>query len=82
MYDDTNRKEEAFALAKQIIDKDVKVASNTIIAIKQEMRLLIEAQETAEEPASADHTLKSAGNEETRQGVTPKVQPNGAALPP
>jgi tetratricopeptide (TPR) repeat protein len=82
LYGDAGRRDEALASAKKIIDKDVKVSSSTVSAIKKEMRLLIEEQETADEPASADHTLKPSGNEDTRQGETPKVRPNGAALPP
>jgi tetratricopeptide (TPR) repeat protein len=82
LYDDTNRKDETFALAKKIIDKDVKVPSHTINAIKQEMRMLIEVRETVDVPASADHTPEPTGNEDTRQGETLKVRPDGAALPP
>jgi len=82
LYDDANRRDEVFVLARKIIDKDVKVPSPTITTIKQEMRLLIEGQETGDEPASADRTLKPSGNEDARQGETPKAQPNGAALPP
>jgi hypothetical protein len=70
----------------KVINKEAKVLSSTITAIKNEMRRLIEALETpatpTEEPASAGHASKPAGNDETRQGETPKVQPNGAALPP
>ena len=82
LYNDANRKDEVYALAKKIIEKDVKVPSSTIDAIKKEMQLLIEIQETADESGATDHTSITSGNKDTRQGETPKAQPNGAALPP
>ena len=83
LYDDAGRKDETLAMAKKIIDKDVKIPSLAITGIKNEMRQFIEAHEaTANEPASVDHTLKPSGNNETRQGETPKAQSNGATLPP
>ncbi|MDR2039238.1 MAG: O-antigen ligase family protein [Bacteroidales bacterium] len=42
LYHETGRKREASALAQQILDKDVKVLSANIIAIKKEMIELIE----------------------------------------
>jgi hypothetical protein len=41
------RMDEAVSLAKIIIDKDVKVPSPTVVAIKNEMRRFIEAQKAA-----------------------------------
>jgi len=83
LYDATDRKGEALVMAKRIIDKDIKVPSLTVTAIKNEMRQLIKVLDTpANEPASVDHTFKPSGDNETRQGETPEVQPNGAALPP
>ena len=63
-------------------DKDVKVPSSTITAIKNEMWQMMEEQETTDEPASVDLTPKPTGNDDTRQGETPQVQPRSAALPP
>ena len=42
LYDRTGRKEEAVALAEEIVDKDVKVPSPTIAAMKQRMEKLIQ----------------------------------------
>lgn len=42
LYDATGRKDEALAVARKIIDKDVKVPSPTVIAIKNEMHKLAE----------------------------------------
>ena len=39
LYEIADRKKEALALAKHIIDKDVKIPSRTVEAIKLEMRL-------------------------------------------
>ena len=68
LYDDVGRVEEACDLAKKIIDKDVKVPSFTIDAMKKEMRLLIEVRKTADEPASEVQTFKPSGNEDTKAG--------------
>jgi len=46
------------------------------------MRQLIEAIESSDVPANDSRTSEESQNEKTRQGETPKVQPNGAALPP
>ena len=82
LYDADNRENEALALAKFIIDKDVKIPSHTVTAIKNEMRQLIEAQETSDETESNNPTNNEPINNKTRQGETPEVQPHGAALPP
>jgi len=58
-------------IAEQIVNKPVKIASPTIVAIQREMRQLIEEDE--------NNKLK---NENTRQGNAPNVQPSGATLPP
>jgi hypothetical protein len=42
LYKETNRNEEALKLAQQILDKEVKIPSATVNAIKNEMRQLIE----------------------------------------
>ena len=79
-----DRKDKALAMAKIIIDKDVKVPSPTITAIKNEMRRLIEALETTSDgPAFDSRTSDQPDIEETRQGASEgKIQPNGSALPP
>jgi hypothetical protein len=76
LYEAADRRVEALALAQKIIDKDVKVPSSTITAIKNEMRQLIEAQETSDVPEN--RTSDKPKTDETRQGETP----HGAALPP
>jgi len=45
-----NRNDEALTLALKIINKDVKIFSPTVSAIKNEMRQLIKAQETTDMP--------------------------------
>ena len=75
----TDRKDEALAMAKIIIDKDVKIPSPTVTAIKNEMRRLIEAQETSTVPENDNRTSDEPKNNDTRQGETPE---QGAALPP
>jgi O-antigen ligase len=42
LYKDTNRREEALKLAQQILDRDIKIPSSTVNAIRNEMRRLIE----------------------------------------
>ena len=44
LYQLTERGNEAFTLAKKIIDKDVKIHSSTVTAILNEMRQLVETQ--------------------------------------
>jgi len=76
LYDTTNQKDEALAMAKIIIEKDVKIPSPTIAAIKNEMQRLIEAQEINR--VKEDLTDEPVF-EKTRQGETPE---QGEALPP
>jgi tetratricopeptide (TPR) repeat protein len=58
LYDETGQKAEAVVLARQIVDKEVKIPSATVSAIKQKMRQLIEksdaekVNETESVPAS------------------------------
>jgi len=82
LYVANNRKDEALALAKKIIDKKEKVISPTIADIKNDMRRLIERLEKSGEPENDSRTSEEAKNDHTSQGETPEVQPLGAALPP
>ena len=82
LYDAIDRKDEALALAKKIIDKDVKIPSTTITAIKNEMRQMIEAQETSDGPEIDNRTSDEPEFKKIRQGETPEKQPQGEALPP
>ena len=84
LYEATGNREKALALAAIIINREVKIPSATITAIKNEMRRLIETQETtSSDPATQGRTSEETDKEEkTRQGNTQKVQSNGAALPP
>jgi O-antigen ligase len=70
LHDATGRREEALTMAKQIIDKKIKIPSFTITAIQKEMRQLIEKEESR------------PNNNQTRQGDTPEATPLGGALPP
>jgi len=81
IYDATGRKDEAVALAEQIVNKPIKIVSSTIIAIQREMRQLIEeAKNNA--PATESRTSSNPQKHSTRQGETPDIQPSGNALPP
>jgi hypothetical protein len=71
MYDAEGRKNEAVKLAEQILNKPVKIASATIIAMQREMRRLIEEENN-----------NKLQNEKPRQGETPDLQSSGLALPP
>jgi len=71
MYDAIGRKNETITVAKQIINKPIKIASPTVIAIQREMRQLIEKEE-----------IIKIKNENIRQGNTLNVQSSDAALPP
>lgn len=44
LYKDIGRNDEALALAKQILEKDIKVESSTVYAIKYEMKKIINGQ--------------------------------------
>ena len=79
LYEAANRKDDALVMAQIIIDKDVKIPSPTITAIKNEMQRLIDAQETDTVPEIDNRTSDEPQNDETRQGETPE---QGAALPP
>ena len=82
LYDVTGRNDEALALAVKIIDKDVKISSQTVSAIKNEMRRFVETQKTSNNPEKESRTSGEPLNNQTRQGELPKVLPNGTALPP
>jgi hypothetical protein len=75
LYDATGRRNEALTVAKQIVDKKIKIPSSTIVAIKKEMRQLIEKEENRAPSDQPNNNL-------TRQGETPEVQPRGNAIPP
>ena len=71
MYVAIGRKTEAVAIAQQILDKPIKIASPTIVAIRREMMQLIETEKN-----------NNLQNENTRQGNTPNEHSLDAALPP
>ena len=77
LYEACNRKDEALAMAKKIIEKDVKIPSPAITTIMNEMRQLLEAQETSN-VSERDRTSDEPKNNKTRQGETS----HGTALPP
>ena len=70
LYNTTNRKYEALAMAKIIINKDIKIPSGTIVSIKTEMKQWIEA---FDKPKNNNQT-----NNELQQGETSQ----DTALPP
>lgn len=78
LYETIGRRDEVLAIAKVIIDKDVKIPSPTVAVIKNEMRQLVEARETLDVPENNIRTSDDPKNEKTRQGE----MPHGAALPP
>jgi hypothetical protein len=85
LYDATGRKDDgyAIAMAKKIVEKDVKIPSPAVTAIKNEMRRLIEAQETLLVPVNSDRTSDELKDNTTRQGETPAPDDASAvALPP
>jgi O-antigen ligase len=81
LYDEAGRREEAFATAKQIINKKIKIPSPTVTAIKHEMQQLSEREENRA-PAIQGGTSDQPNNKKSRQGETPEVSPLGSALPP
>jgi tetratricopeptide (TPR) repeat protein len=52
LYKETNRNAEALKLAQQIVEKEVKIPSSTVNAIKNKMRQMIESGQTESVPAS------------------------------
>jgi len=82
LYEAMGRQGEALALAGKIIDKDEKIPSAMVIAIKNAMSRLIEELEMSDNPENEPLTGSELENGMPRQGEMPMVQPNGAALPP
>ena len=73
----TDRKNDALALAQIILDKEVKIPSRTISAIKNEMRRFVEAEEestghtdndTASEVSAKEATKPTVQSSETESG--------------
>ncbi|MDR1097580.1 MAG: O-antigen ligase family protein, partial [Tannerella sp.] len=81
LYETDGRHEEALSIARQIIDKKIKIPSATVTAIKNEMQQLLEKEETRDS-ATQGGTGDESKSHETRQRETPEVSPHGSALPP
>jgi tetratricopeptide (TPR) repeat protein len=81
LYDAAGSHEDALSIARQIIDKKIKIPSVTVTAIKNEMQQLLEKEENRDS-ATQGGTSDESKNHETRQGETPEVSPHGSALPP
>jgi hypothetical protein len=81
LYEATGRHEDALGIAKQIINKKIKIPSVTITAIQNEMRQWLEKEGTRDS-ATQGGTSDEPNNDPTRQGETPEVSPRGSALPP
>ena len=81
LYDATGRHDDALAVAQQIINKEIKIPSPTVAAIKKEMQQLIEREENRA-PATQDTTSEKPNIDLTRQGEIPKAASHGSALPP
>jgi tetratricopeptide (TPR) repeat protein len=81
LYDATGRHDDALAVARQIVDKEIKIPSHTVTAIKREMRQLMEREENRA-PATQSGTSEKSNNNTIRQGETPETVPHGSALPP
>ena len=76
LYHATDGKEEALALAQIIIYKNVKIPSQTVTTIKEEMRHFLEAKETSKKgPENDSQTSDKPPN--SQQYETKKVPPNG-----
>jgi tetratricopeptide (TPR) repeat protein len=73
LYNESGRNEKALALARLIIDKEVKIPSATVTAIKNEMQKLIAGQEsrrTNVEPLTT--TTQQPGQEDPSENEPPK----------
>jgi O-antigen ligase len=81
LYETAGRHADALTVARQIICKKIKIPSATVTAIKNEMRQLLEKEETRDS-ATQGGTSDESKSHETRQGETLKVSPHGSALPP
>jgi O-antigen ligase len=56
LYKETNRNKEALKLAQQIVDKEIKIPSSTVNAIKHKMQQLIENSQTETEKTVPEQT--------------------------
>jgi len=75
--------EEALDLASIIVEKEVKISSATITAIKNEMRRLIEEQGSDNDPAKQGRMSNESNHEqEQRQGCAVGSYLWRFALPP
>ncbi|MDR1668313.1 MAG: O-antigen ligase family protein [Bacteroidales bacterium] len=81
LYEADGRHEDACDIAKQIINKKIKIPSATVTAIQNEMRQLVE-KEGKRDSSTQDGTSDEPNNHPTRQGETREVNPRGSALPP
>jgi tetratricopeptide (TPR) repeat protein len=81
LYDATGRYDDALVVAEQIINKEIKIPSPTVTAIKKEMRQLMEREEN-QAPATQSGTSNQPNNNLTRQDETPEAVPHGGVLPP
>jgi len=83
LYEANDRKDDALALAKKIIEKDVKIPSITVSAIKNEMQKRINAKEASDVPETVDsRASEESENNEKRQGEMLEGAPHCTALPP
>jgi tetratricopeptide (TPR) repeat protein len=80
-YETAERHEDALTIARQIINKKIKIPSATVTAIKNEMQRLLKKEENRDF-ATQGGTGNESKNHEPRQGETPEVSPYGSALPP
>ncbi|MDR1340558.1 MAG: O-antigen ligase family protein [Prevotellaceae bacterium] len=80
-YETAERHEDALSIARQIINKKIKIPSATVTAIKNEMQRLLKKEENRDF-ATQGGTGNESKNHEPRQGETPEVSPYGSALPP
>jgi tetratricopeptide (TPR) repeat protein len=63
LYNERGRKEDALALARLIINKEVKIPSATVTAIKHEMQMLIDREETIPVDGKDGRTSVSSNNQ-------------------
>jgi tetratricopeptide (TPR) repeat protein len=83
LYRETGRTAEALALARQILNKEIKIPSSTINAIKNKTEQLIREVKTIYDSATESGTeVELFNNIMHRQGKEQEVNSPCSALPP
>jgi tetratricopeptide (TPR) repeat protein len=74
VYNETGHKEEALALTRKIVDKEIKISSSTVSAIKHKMQQLESGGSPAPESRKSDESInkQQPGQENFLEPQTPK----------